>query len=355
MEIDEKRTKVLTKFSKRNGIINVTESDHNVIICDFSLDVVKTKKKRKEVFTLRDETCLEAFRQNTMEDSELKNCFVNQGDIKKQGKRWFKVLKQRIRESFKKVRVGPNKSSEKKNSVDQKLDERAKLKNKLLNVKSTEERHKLEDRIDIIEEEIADESSEKYIEKIAENVKGMTNMDGKFCNNSLWKLKKKLFPRESPKITIKKDTEGNLISNPEKLKSLYLETYVHRLRQREIVPELSNLKTLREHLFMLRLESSRLNKSPDWEMENLDKVLKRLKKNKTIDPTNLVNELFRPEVIGDDLKESLLTLLNKVKEQLTDPEFMQLCNIVSIYKGKGDQMKLENDRGIFLLNIIRMI
>ena len=65
--------------------------------------------------------------------------------------------------------------------------------------------------------------------------------------------------------------------------------------------------------------------------------------------------MFRPEVIGDDLKESLLTLLNKVKEQLTDPEFMQLCNIVSIYKGKGDQMKLENDRGIFLLNIIRMI
>ena len=34
---------------------------------------------------------------------------------------------------------------------------------------------------------------------------------------------------------------------------------------------------------------------------------------------------------------------------------MQLCDIISIYKGKGERASLDNDRGIFILSILRMI
>ena len=34
---------------------------------------------------------------------------------------------------------------------------------------------------------------------------------------------------------------------------------------------------------------------------------------------------------------------------------MNKCNIFSLYKGKGDKASLENDRGIFIMSIIRMI
>ena len=41
--------------------------------------------------------------------------------------------------------------------------------------------------------------------------------------------------------------------------------------------------------------------------------------------------------------------------ELSIPAFMQFVNIVAIYKGKGEKSDLENDRGIFILNLIRSI
>ena len=59
--------------------------------------------------------------------------------------------------------------------------------------------------------------------------------------------------------------------------------------------------------------------------------------------------------MGKDFLQSLLLLLNQVKESLTIPDFMEFCNIVSIYKGKGEKGDLKNDRGIFIVNIFRAI
>lgn len=67
----------------------------------------------------------------------------------------------------------------------------------------------------------------------------------------------------------------------------------------------------------------------------------------------MVNEIVKN--MGKDLKESLLILLNKIKAEGMNPEFMDDADIVSIYKGKGERTSLENERGIFILNIIRMI
>ena len=74
-----------------------------------------------------------------------------------------------------------------------------------------------------------------------------------------------------------------------------------------------------------------------------------------MDPHGLINELFRPENIGSDLECSLLLLLNKIKQNLAFPHFMQFANIISIYKGKNSKSSLENDRGIFIINIFRSI
>ena len=40
---------------------------------------------------------------------------------------------------------------------------------------------------------------------------------------------------------------------------------------------------------------------------------------------------------------------------MSEPEFMEMCNITSLYKGKGERSSLENERGIFILPILRMI
>ena len=70
-------------------------------------------------------------------------------------------------------------------------------------------------------------------------------------------------------------------------------------------------------------------------MKDLDRVLKGLKKQKSMDPYGLANDLFRPGVAGDDLKLAVLKLMNKIKEEQKYPECLELCNISSIYKSKG--------------------
>ena len=48
-------------------------------------------------------------------------------------------------------------------------------------------------------------------------------------------------------------------------------------------------------------------------------------------------------------------MLNRLKHELYIPSFMDWADIVAIYKGKGEKSSLENDRGIFILNIFRSI
>ena len=90
-------------------------------------------------------------------------------------------------------------------------------------------------------------------------------------------------------------------------------------------------------------------------MKDLEAVLKSLQTGKCRDPEGMIQDIFKEEVIGDDLKESLLMLLNKVKETGTMPQFFNVVNISAIYKGKGEYTDLESERGIFIVNILRYI
>ena len=88
----------------------------------------------------------------------------------------------------------------------------------------------------------------------------------------------------------------------------------------------------------------------DWSLHQLELVLTSLKRNKSKDPYGLINEIFRPEVIGNDLKYALLKFFNKIKANIIIPELLQLVNIITIYKGKGSRRELDNERGIFIVN-----
>ena len=153
----------------------------------------------------------------------------------------------------------------------------------------------------------------------------------------------------------KQEFDGKLITSQNKLKTLYLETFVHRLRHRPMKEGLEWLQELKEELCDDRIKLCKLNKTISWLPKDLMTVLKALKNNKCRDPHGIINEIFKPGVIGSSLESSLLTLLNRVKDELFIPEFMQVVNIVSIYKGRGEKSSLQNDRGIFIVNLVRSI
>ena len=348
MVIDESKQNALTRFNNGRAI----QSDHHLISCTFDIPVRKKVFERKEVYRLRNPEELQLFKEATTNTDKFSKCFKKDGDIKVQGQKWMKLLQNSIKKSFTKIRIRKN---NKKDEMQEKMKERKDILKKIHNSKSATERFHLEDKVKDIEREISEEQRQKQIQRIQDQISAISDADGRVNTSGVWKLRKKLCPKPLEQLTAKMDKEGNLVTDPESIKEIYLEAYADRLKHKNILPELENHKILREQLFSERLALAKSNKSPPWTMDQLDNVLRKLKRGKATDPAGLVNELFMYEYIGDDLKKSLLILLNKIKDHYVEPDFMSLANITSFWKGKGSRHDIEYERGIFILLVIRMI
>ena len=171
----------------------------------------------------------------------------------------------------------------------------------------------------------------------------------------MWELKKKLGKNKTDVPIAKKNKDGKLVTNHAQLKELYKNTYEKRMEHRIIKQELKQMYKLKMNLFSLRFEVSKQKKCKDWTEFELLKVLKSLKKKKSSDSEGLIYELFRPEIIGEDLFSSLLMMCNKMRTEMSIPSFITNTKITSIYKNKGSKNDLENDRGIFGVTKIRSI
>ena len=345
MEIDD--VNKLTTFLKDKSI----PSDHNNLLLYLNAKIPQSNK-RLEILNLKDSESMDLFKKETTSLSKLTECFLKPNNLEKQVNEWKKKLDNTINKCFKKVRIGgKNKESE----TSKLIRKRANLK-KIHSTSTGEEKEKLDKLIKQKEEEISKLLEENNAKKVFENFSSFADTSGCFNTNGMWSLKKKIFPsKKNSSILAKKNEKGKLVTNPTELKKLYLKTYLNRLRHRKIKPGFENLKILKEYLCLKRLELTKETKAPRLTRIKLEKVLKQLKNNKARDPHGLINEIFKLDYIGDDLKESLFLLCNKIKETYEIPEILKYANITSIYKGKGAKNDIQNERGIFSINIFRSI
>ena len=207
----------------------------------------------------------------------------------------------------------------------------------------------VENKIKHIQNEIYELCAENNAAKINKIIKGSSTTDGNFSQISYWKLKKSILPKEIDPPTAKKDAQGNLITSSRALKKLYLDTYINRLSPNPEEIEMEELNSLKEQLWIYRQKQLKQKKSRPWTMEELEKALSDLKSNKTRDPHGLLNEIFKKNFAGQNLKEGLLNLMNMIKDKIFIPSFFSLANITSIDKKKGSRLDMENQRGIFIL------
>ena len=143
MEIDESKSKALTRFKKGVPV----PSDHNYLHCTFNIPVLKQKPPRKEVYCLRSKTSLKIFLEKTSNTREFSSCFTKDGDIQKEGKIWLKTLQKTICSCFKKVRV----RKQQNDHVQKKLSTRINLKLDINRAKTSKEKHELEDKLQRLE------------------------------------------------------------------------------------------------------------------------------------------------------------------------------------------------------------
>ena len=111
----------------------------------------------------------------------------------------------------------------------------------------------------------------------------------------------KAFPKKTNPIPIGvKNIQGTVITNLQEKKKVILEHFVHRMRKREVHKDVEKIIKTEEEAFELRLEMAKEDKSPPFELEELEKALKSLKTGKSRDSENWICDIFREGVIGTD-------------------------------------------------------
>jgi hypothetical protein len=164
---------------------------------------------------------------------------------------------------------------------------------------SDDDEENIGNQIEEIETIISKEVSKDLRDKIVKNFETLTNTDGTQNVNGMWTLKRKIFPKHvKPLPVAKKNLDGRLVTSQQELKELYFGTFKHRIRHRPMKDDLKELEKLEEELCSKRLKLSKMNKSKEWDMEKLKKILSKLKNNKSRDPHGFINEPFKPGVCG---------------------------------------------------------
>ena len=351
MDVDEQGEHQLSNFSGIRHERKVTESDHAKVEIKLDVQFPYARPTREEAFNFKSEDCQKLFKHCTTNTKRFTMCFTQSANFSEQIKKWERNIKSCIFKCFPKIRSRKRKFCESK--VGKLLEQRKQIKLDLFQNPSPENQHKKED----IENIISKETESQFMQKVYETLGHITGEDGGISTHGLWKAKKNLIPNDKTcKPVSLEDKRGNLITSPEALKKLCLEEMIERLRHRKINPELLHLQELKEKLCNKRIELVKHVKSAPWTYQELEIVLKTLKKGKCQDPQGLVNEIFRPGVAGEDLIKSMLLLLNKTKDSLQIPEMMKIVNIAMLPKpGKPGIHNLENQRGIFLISIFRSI
>ena len=333
----------MTTIVKTKKGVKKQLSDHNPIICHFDIKWnKKVKKPRMELFNLKNKECQEKFKVLTSQTGILSSSLLGD-DLNTCTRKFLRGLNDCIRKSFRKIRITDKPNKE----IEDLFDKRRILRNK------TDEKSRVE--LDNVENELAEKCAQKNYELIKGEIENIDCEEGGLNSGNLWKLKKKLSPKCRDPPTAMLDQNGNLLTSEQAIETLAVETYRKRLENRQIKEELKHIQTEKEELCKLRLEIAGRRKTPPWTMTDLEAVLNYLKKNKSRDPFGYANDIFKNDVAGDDLKEAILVLVNRIKDEQVFPEALEICDISSIYKNKGDRNNFDNYRGIFRVPILRSI
>ena len=167
MIIDETRKHVLTNFNPIRTGGRATESDHNTEILKLNLQYEKRKTERIEIFNYKNIECQEKFHNLTSRTQKLSECFKMELSFEGQATKWKKTLDSFCHQSFKKVRLTPNKPEITK--ISGFMDGKKSLKIKIKMAEKGQKRDELQLQLERLDSKIAQECSAENFQKIKEN------------------------------------------------------------------------------------------------------------------------------------------------------------------------------------------
>ena len=345
MVIDEQKQYILTNYQRARFGGKATDSDHFTEYLDIDLKFSSMKPDRIEVFNFKDVKSQNVFRKLTTETEEFTNCFKEDVPLEIQVENWRNVLNSYCREAFKKIRIQNKKMKPIKTEIAALINKRNQM------LKHSEDQNDIK----LVNKEIAEKEAEANRDLIIKNFKQFSENPENVNLQQMWKLMKTLWPKATSILpTAKRNHRGKVVTGPKEIKKLLSKEYKDRLRSRPFRPDLRYMKSRKNTIFKMKMKLAESRKSPEWTMKDLEKALADLKNNKSRDFEGFINEIFKANVIGENMKRSLLTMLNKCKWHKLIPIYMKFTNITTVPK-RGSRIEPKNERGIFRVAIVRAI
>lgn len=351
--IDENRIHTITRYERVNGKAIETPSDHNTILID--IDWKQSYRDPKTtVWNYNDQQAIKKF-SHISENAVMKENWTVAGDADEKYSRWFNQLKSMMYSSFKRVTI---KKKYKSSAIHRKVQQKHKLKKiqSKLNKKKLEKGtvHKaITGKINQLIDDIITEDQKQTAENLTKRMQQI--VEGEADKEDIWTVRRRA-TKQSEAIMALKDEKENMLTNPEEIQERYINYYTDLLQPRTPDPEAKETLNQFNKCFSLFMQvkthdEERIN--DPFTPKELDKVIKKLKKNKSPGDDGITNELVK--AFGTSLKKSLLNMMNWMHLHEKIPGQLLKINIKSLYKGKGQTSDLKNHRGIFISSTVLKI
>ena len=195
MLIDDDRIHTLTKYASTRGKVKKSESDHNLLFCQFDL-TYRSKNitnNRRTIFDFKNAESQEMFHEISSESDTFNKIVDSNYSVEKKSNLFLQNLNKVFERTFKKIRI--SKSKKRQNSTEEYMKIKSKLKMHLRNCPNIEMKIFLSMKIEHVEDVIAMDCSEENIAKVNEYLGSLEAENGGFSQCGMLNLKSKLCPR----------------------------------------------------------------------------------------------------------------------------------------------------------------
>ena len=166
----------------------------------------------------------------TSNSTNLSSTFDKNDDLNEATNIFLKKLEENIKVCFKKIRISNKQNKE----IEKLFCKRKELRNK------SDIYSKIE--LEKVEIKLADLCAQANYMKICDEISDIKCDEGGINSGKLWQLKKKLSPRCRDPPTAMVDLDGKLLTSEKNVEKLAIEVFENRLRNRDMKPELSEMK-----------------------------------------------------------------------------------------------------------------
>ena len=324
------------------------ETDHNTITMSIAINDPR-KPTYQEKWRLNNKEGWKQFNK-TIQQEENKNKIKN-GTYKEAEKTIKEILKNTV--GIKRIRTDkPQRTNNKEIKEARKI--KKEMRDKFQTAcKSGSEGNKIATKKEYLESQkkLRHLIEEAETKKIEEKLKRLQEK-AKINPNTIWDARKKAKECNGLEYTTYTE-EGEQIKDPTETKE-HIANYFEDLYQaRESKPEYQKwTEKITRHVKMALNETPSTNCSTENKISDkeMDGIIKKLKRNKSLGPDKIPNEIFIEA--NRETKQLLKTMIENIHITEHIPPSWEEGEIIRLYKGKGQKGKCSNERGITLASNI---